>query len=290
MKKITFIFILLVLFVGLMPAAARAQEPGTDYVLLQPIPLQGGGDTTEITNPGQYIGGVFMLIIGLAGVLAVIYIIVGGIQYMSTDAFQGKNEAKTRIQNAIFGLLLALGAWIILYSVNERLVSFDLNIQRVGPASTSTDPSAFGQPWGDDSSIRATLEAAGITFNNNNCATIGQTGCTSVYGLNGSIINLLRRLEQDCSNCTTEVTGGTEYWLHGNRTTNLANAGTEHIPGGRAVDLGLDSALTVFLRFQGQATTASGCAPGSQKYVWNGATFVLEGNHWHVCMYTIPIQ
>ena len=283
MKKIFFILFFAALLVGLTPDTILAQEPGTDYVLLQPIPLQGGGDTTEITNPGQYIEGVFMLIIGIAGVLAVIMIIVGGIQYMSTDAISGKSEAKTKIQNAIFGLLLALGAWIILYSINERLVTFDLTLERVTPASTSTPPSSYGAPWPDDSAVRGSL-APDITVNRPNCTFVGQTNCTSLSGLSGGIISLVRAIERDCANCTVEITGGTEYWLHGNRTTDLANAGTEHVPGGGAVDLGLDPAMTVFLRAQGTATTALGCAPGSQKYIWGGATFVLEGNHWHVCI------
>ena len=76
--------------------------------------------------------GIFNLIIAIAGGLAVLKIIYGGIQYMSTDAFGAKNEAKDTIKNAIWGLLLAISAWLILYTVNPNLVEINLDIPRQG--------------------------------------------------------------------------------------------------------------------------------------------------------------
>jgi len=69
--------------------------------------------------------------------LAVIMIIWGGIQYMSTDAISGKSEAKNTIQNAIWGLLLAISAWLILNTINPDLVKFNLNIEPIKPSTTS---------------------------------------------------------------------------------------------------------------------------------------------------------
>ena len=106
-----------------LPTPTLAEE--TSYTLLAPIPLNGlqAGDTTEATA-SKYIEGLFILIIGIAGVLAVIKIIWGGIHYMSTDAFTGKSEARNSIENALWGLLLAIGAWMILNTVNPDLTKY----------------------------------------------------------------------------------------------------------------------------------------------------------------------
>ncbi|KKT95153.1 MAG: hypothetical protein UW97_C0028G0003 [Parcubacteria group bacterium GW2011_GWA2_45_15] len=110
------------------PHGVLAQE-ATEYKLLQPIPLKGADSApTDTTTAELYIKGIFTLIIAIAGGLAVVRIIFGGIQYMSTDAFEGKSEAKTIIQNAIWGLLLAISAWLILFTINPDLIKFDLTI------------------------------------------------------------------------------------------------------------------------------------------------------------------
>src|SRR3989344_4674518 len=110
----------------LLSTVALAQ---TEYELLAPIPLSGADSApSDKTTAEPYIKGVFMLIIAVAGGLAVVRIIFGGIQYMSTDAFEGKSEAKTIIQNAIWGLLLAISAWLILFTINPDLIKFDLTI------------------------------------------------------------------------------------------------------------------------------------------------------------------
>ncbi|MDO8728879.1 MAG: pilin [bacterium] len=140
------VFLLLTIYCLLsISTPALAQ---TDYTLLAPIPLNveggctGNANETCKTTPSPYIRGVFMLIIGLASGLAVVMIILGGIQYMSTDAFEGKNEAKNTIQNAIWGLLLAIGAWLILFTINPKLVEFDLSIpiQKTTTATTGGTP------------------------------------------------------------------------------------------------------------------------------------------------------
>lgn len=114
----------------------------TPYQELAPLPGTGDGGRT---NAGQYIVGVFNLAISIAGVLAVIMIIYGGIKYMSTEAVSGKGDAKDTIQNAVFGLVLAIGAWLILYTINPRLVEFNLSIPR---SEVPIAPRAFASGTG----------------------------------------------------------------------------------------------------------------------------------------------
>lgn len=102
----------------------------TEYSLLAPLPGVTKAGSEATSTFATYIPGMFNLVIGVAGVLAVVMIIYGGIQYMSTDAFQGKSDAKDTISNALWGLLLTISAWLILFTVNPNLVNFNLNIEQ----------------------------------------------------------------------------------------------------------------------------------------------------------------
>ncbi|MBI2674022.1 MAG: hypothetical protein HYX23_01945 [Candidatus Zambryskibacteria bacterium] len=136
-----FIPLLFVVYCVLFIDAPAPTYGATDYTLLAPIPLSGAGSApTETTTASPYIRGVFMLTIGIATGLAVIMIIFGGIKYMSTDAFTGKSEAKETIQNAIWGLLLIIAAWLILYTINPKLVEFNFSIPiQTRPALTDIE-------------------------------------------------------------------------------------------------------------------------------------------------------
>ena len=122
-------FLLLTIYYLLSTAIPVPVQGATEYELLAPIPLSGADSApSDKTTAEPYIKGVFMLIIAVAGGLAVVKIIFGGIQYMSTDAFEEKSDAKNTIQNAIWGLLLAISAWLILFTINPDLIKFDLTI------------------------------------------------------------------------------------------------------------------------------------------------------------------
>ena len=100
------------------------------YCMLAPIPIPDS--TGKIDETGKidtkqgfsnYIGGIIKLIMGLIGVLAVLMIVVGGIEYMSTVSIGEKEGAKTRITNAIFGLVLAVGSYVIMNTISPSLVN-----------------------------------------------------------------------------------------------------------------------------------------------------------------------
>lgn len=96
----------------------------TSYTPLQPLPGISVGD--EAVTGVQYITGIFTLLVGAVTILAVIWIVLGGIQYMSTDAWSGKSEGKEKIKNALLGLLLAGASWLILYTINPELIDINL--------------------------------------------------------------------------------------------------------------------------------------------------------------------
>jgi hypothetical protein len=132
--------LLMVLLAFILSGVSFVQAQDKDYTVLAPLPgttLPGDDTKADLTS---YIPGVFKLIIGLASVIAVAYIIFGGFKYITTDAILGKEEGKKLIQNAIYGLFMVSIAWLILYTINPRILTFDLNISALsvpsGPPGT----------------------------------------------------------------------------------------------------------------------------------------------------------
>jgi len=98
------------------------QQP-SEYVPLATLPGLQEEENVDISN---YFQNIFNLLIGIAAVLAVVMIIVGGIQYMSTDAVSGKSEGRDRITKAVYGLILAIASWLILFTINPAILNFDI--------------------------------------------------------------------------------------------------------------------------------------------------------------------
>jgi hypothetical protein len=132
--------IILILFLSLLLTSASFAQEAVDYKLLAPLPISGE-TAAESSTPSTYIEGVVKLVIGLSGILAVVMIMFGGIKYMSTDAFTGKSDAKNTIQNALWGLAMVLGAWMILFTISPDLVKFDISLTRfIPPERASSTP------------------------------------------------------------------------------------------------------------------------------------------------------
>ncbi len=102
-----------------------------EYILLEALPVPGASAITETSNIGQYLNGVFRLGIGLASVLAVLMITIGGLQYMTSDKIQLKTDSKTTISNALWGLVLVLASFLLLKTINTDLVNFSLDLPPV---------------------------------------------------------------------------------------------------------------------------------------------------------------
>ncbi len=121
--------------------------PETTYYPLAPLPGVGKMDCTKIkdmygvdttncidtapseTNScpfGNYLNMLIKIFIGLCAVLAFIMIVMGGIEYMTSELVSGKANGKERIMGAILGLLLALGAYTLLNTLNPQLLEICL--------------------------------------------------------------------------------------------------------------------------------------------------------------------
>ncbi|MBI3888341.1 hypothetical protein HY311_00940 [Candidatus Nomurabacteria bacterium] len=281
-----------------------ASQGGTwagPYVLLAPLPCAtpgvGGCDengkltTFDPTGPnkiGGYLNVMIRIFIGLCAVLAVVMIVIGGIEYMTTELISGKEAGKERITHAIFGLLLALGAWTLLYQINPDILGTELNslapvtvdvavndnIPQTGTLVNGQLQYTHGglaynknEPYAPRAGALANLADSGATVYNAQCTTVGQTSCTSTAGLDPAYLNTIH---QKCPTCALSIQGGTEFWLHGGET-----GSTSHGIGSPTIDLGVNSTLTNYI--------TGGKAPAlNQRYSKDGISFRYEGNHWHV--------
>jgi hypothetical protein len=122
-------------------------EDSREYTVLAPLP----GTTVNPNCAGtdckaslsSYIPGLFNLMIGVAAVIAVAYIIWGGIEYITTDSWNGKQDGKNRIWNAVIGLVIVITSYLILYTINPKLLELNLNIEPTtvtAPAGALTSP------------------------------------------------------------------------------------------------------------------------------------------------------
>lgn len=94
----------------------------TEYIPLAPLPFEGlsGGATPSL---GEYLASIFRMAIVVIVILAVIMIVFHGIAYATTGAINKKDDHREGVKNAILGLVLALGSWLLLNTISPRLAS-----------------------------------------------------------------------------------------------------------------------------------------------------------------------
>jgi len=117
--------------------------------LVLAIPILG---KTEINNLGEYIQLVYNWSIGAIAIIAVVMIMIAGFQWISSAGNEKAiGSAQQRIKNAIFGLVLIGGAYLILQIANPATLNIQLpNIIKIPPvqfenniASSICDPAKY---------------------------------------------------------------------------------------------------------------------------------------------------
>ncbi len=74
---------------------------------------------------GQYLSAIYAWALGLVGILAITMIVIGGVRWITAGGDSSKvSGAKGNITNAVIGLILAFGSYLILYTLNPDLVAF----------------------------------------------------------------------------------------------------------------------------------------------------------------------
>lgn len=132
-------------FVSAFPAFAQ------DYVPISPLP---GITDISTDDPSGYFEGVLGVVIGIAGILAVILLMVYGLMYLLSASEGKKSAAKSGMTNVIFGLLIIFLSWVTLVVINPDLVSlrfFDSVRKSTGATAPSTTPPPAVSPTGPGS-------------------------------------------------------------------------------------------------------------------------------------------
>ncbi len=90
------------------------------------------GEYLEINFIGEYVAAWYEWLLGAAVIVATVMIMIGGVQYMIGKGAGEVQKGKERIKNAIIGLVLLLGSYTILYTVNPKLTEFDpLSLEKI---------------------------------------------------------------------------------------------------------------------------------------------------------------
>jgi len=272
-----------------------------DYYPLAPLPGVGEENCAKDVNDrticvktdpasggfAKYLNMIIQIIIGIVAVLSMIMIVMGGIEYMTSELVSSKQAGKDRILNAILGLILALGSYAILNTLNPDLL--DVSLSNVGEVTivdkgndlpqtakdgkfcTNTAGANGGYQDGTDWATIAGAKAilpAGSSVYNKECQKVGEKNCTSTFGLNtGYLTTILSK----CPNCKPlTITGGTECWLHG-----YTNQNTSHRPSSSTIDLNPTGTLNKYI-------TNGKTLKDWTRYKIDGISYLKEPNHWHV--------
>jgi len=119
------------------------QVEAGDYTLLEPLPKLSSNGTSALSEKVDlttYVKDTINLLIALTAAAAVFMIVWGGLQYMTTDSWQGKSDGKKKVFDAVIGLIMVLCTYTILYTVNPNLV-YVAQIPKIGDTlkTVSTD-------------------------------------------------------------------------------------------------------------------------------------------------------
>ena len=167
-------FLILFLSTGalLVPFLAAAADSG--FVSL--ANYQGSPQLDGIYKSNslpKFFNALFQFSLSIGAILAVVMIVWGGYLYMFKDSFASKLNAKEKITNAVIGLLLLLGIYLILYQINPDILKLEITFQKSngsasGPASSQQDP------------FRAQVETNNNDFSSNQYTDVPGRGC---YGI-----------------------------------------------------------------------------------------------------------
>jgi len=257
------------------------------YQLLAPLPSPDGNltnfDPQQEYALGGYLNVMIKIIIGLSAVMAVVMIVLGGIEYMTSELVSSKENGKQRITNAIFGLVIALGAYALLNTINPDLLKTDLKsltavtveVDIEADVPQTYDPVTkkysngrlFGANWQQIAGNPFGLPPF-ATINARECTTIGEQFCTSTAGLDTTP---LYTINKKCPACALRLTGGTEFWLHGGKT-----GSTSHGPNSATMDISKNDALNKYIAGNNPLITFRRYSNG------DGLNYMYEGSHWHI--------
>jgi hypothetical protein len=267
-KIIPIFYFLLFLSIWAMPFAASAADFSLDFL------------TEETSNPGEFVNNVYKFALGISGAAAFAVIIYGAILYTASAGNSSKQqEAKEWIKGAVFGVILLLAAYLILYTINPNLVNLanpdleELNITDVSNISGAIDLTDFLSPEEirekslKDQENRNMFFLLGISVNNS-------FPVTDLSGLRQKTIDEIKDIGSKVGYSNITITGGTE--------AGHADGDSDHA-GGYKFDLRTDADLHNYIINNFEYVPDEEKSHGVFQYVApSGAIYTRELNHWDV--------
>lgn len=117
-------FAFLVLAAGMFFFTCFESQAQYAYTPMEKIP----GSEGAVTFP-EFIKGIYKFAIWAVGICAVLMLTVGGFMYMTSAGNTSKNgAAKKVVTDALIGLGVALGAYLLLFIINPDLVKINVNL------------------------------------------------------------------------------------------------------------------------------------------------------------------
>lgn len=153
------------------------------YTPLEALPgyKEPASGESQLTN---YLSALFNYAIATAAILAVVMIVIGGLQYIGAAGNTSVIEdAKDRIYWAIVGLILALGSWLILNTINPQLK--ELKLEGIEPVNTTKEKLELLKLQGKfqtDIDIFSAKKCEEISPNYKECAS-SQPNCEKIGNL-----------------------------------------------------------------------------------------------------------
>ncbi len=110
------------------PIIARGEcaqvEGKTVYCPLEPQAFAGFANSSSPGDLGAFLSSAFQFGLAIAAALAIIMIVWGGVEIMLSESLFKKEDGHKKIQDAIWGLILALVSWLILYTINPQILNW----------------------------------------------------------------------------------------------------------------------------------------------------------------------
>lgn len=120
--------------IGAEPAATPAHTDALTFTPELTIPgLLSGTWTISPTTIAEYIRVIFVTFVWAVGILATVMVVYGGIRWVAAAGNPGRiNDARSIINNALIGVLIALSSLVLLNIINPNLTSFQgINLKTI---------------------------------------------------------------------------------------------------------------------------------------------------------------
>jgi hypothetical protein len=227
----------------------------------------------DAKSPAEMVGNLYKFSLLVAGASAFAVMIYGAVLYTASAGNSSKQQdAREWIMGAIWGVVLLLSAYLILYTINPNLVNLtNPALEKIDVSSLQTQPGAPAvteEMRLEDEENRSVFASYGIKINK-------PFPATQLSGLRGETIQEVLDISAKVGNLSVIVTGGTEA------TGGHSESSTGHLYGYK-VDLATNPVIDKYIKdnFTDKGIRES---DGAKKYQSpSGAIYALESNHWDV--------